>query len=104
MTTTGRLIFANYNFLYENNLNDKLILAEDLSSEKITELSLKYIKHLREDIHGDNIEPLLIDDVRADKAMIYAVKIGVTYWKGDSGSQWNSGIVTDFIYVHKVKD
>ena len=70
--------FVSYYDLSNGNLVQ--LSREQLTEDKIKELGIKYIEKLYSGITS----PVLV-----------ATKMGITYWTGSHGSQWDSGIVAD---------
>lgn len=81
------LRFVDY---YKYSIGDTnfAIKGYDITYQDLDELSVNYIVYLKKKGQLGNI--------RQDG--IYATKFGTTYWNGDDGSQWSSGIVHALVY------
>ena len=117
---TGKVVYFNYNYFYSDKMKEgddskyykPIFYAEELTPELLSQLSIRYIKHLRNDneptyenpINEPSISGKKILGADQGKTAIYCTKIGCAYWTGTAGPQWNSGIITDIVYASEETD
>lgn len=112
--TSGTLKYLDYNLFYgkdsETNPTDisssQLYSASQLTKEIFTKLSIQYIENLYSNkkhyvVFEHNGQDFGISNepvIKNTGPHIYATRIGIRYWTGAAGGQWNYGIITNLIY------
>jgi hypothetical protein len=87
-----KLVFVDY-YKYATGDSSYTINGYDLTIDALDTISEDYICYLK--------KKNKLGDLRQDG--LYATKFGTTYWNGDDGSQWSSGIVHALVYYNGLK-
>lgn len=93
-TAEYHLVFANYcwyDSIYHPGMsNDSRVTyieGYDVTPELLSTLSIERTEHMAE-----------LGRIPSDQDGLYATKIGISYWTGNDGIQWSSGLVCNLIY------
>lgn len=90
--TDKKLVFVDY-YKYATGDSSYTVNGYDLTIDALDTMSENYICYLK--------KKNKLGDLRQDG--LYATKFGTTYWNGDDGSQWSSGIIHALVYYNGLK-
>ena len=93
------LVFANY-CRYDEILNENVFNNENSRETWLWKEGYDITPQILEAMSINRVENLVKLGKLPDEDGLYATKIGISYWTGNDGIQWSSGLVCNLIYYN----